>query len=173
MMIKRTSRKAMILAALALVLFIPATAMAYLLPEEVLMGNDYFLPPSNRDMKETVERQAAASASRRAEEWELEYERQHPTPPEVEEEAEEVEEVRGGALMLTSDAMELLRTIRLLERVDKRQEVLSHEGAPPLAPTGAPAILAAVTMIGAAGWTVFRAGRKRTFTSKTIDTTCP
>ncbi len=165
---KRTSKKAISLIILATVLFAPTTALAYLLPEDVLRGNDLYIPPRNRDTRDVVERQAYNSAERRKEEWGVEYERQHPTPPEPEPVvAGEEEKGEGAAMMLTSDAMELLRTVRLLERVDQ-QQALRHEGAPPLAPTGAPAVLAAMAIVSAAGWTVLKSGRKKAWTSRKI-----
>lgn len=164
---KQTSKKAISLIILATVLFAPTTALAYLLPEDVLRGNDLYIPPRNRDTKDVVERQAYNSAERRKEEWEIEYERQHPTPPEPEPIAAEEDKKEGAAMMLTSDAMELLRTVRLLERVDQ-QQALRHTGAPPLAPTGAPAVLAAMAIVSAAGWTVLKSGRKKVWTSRKI-----
>ncbi|MDP7247250.1 MAG: hypothetical protein QF741_01345 [Candidatus Peribacteraceae bacterium] len=166
---KQTSTKAISLMILATILFVPATALAYLLPEEVLQGNEMYTPPRNRDMKDVVERQAYNSATRRKEEYDIEYERQHPTPPEPEVVAEETDDKKSGAaMMLTSDAMELLRTVRLLERVDQ-QQALKHTGAPPLAPTGAPAILSAMAIMSAAGWTVLRSGKKKAWTSRKIN----
>jgi len=80
-------------------------------------------------------------------------------------------QVLGG---LDASDLELLETIRLLEsresrlldRVNTNQNVLQYygsrpdllySGAPPLAPTGAGGILAAVTMVGAVAWTLRRA----------------
>ena len=81
-------------------------------------------------------------------------------------------QVLGGGL--DASDLELLKAVRLLERretrlldrVDSNQNTLQyygarpeflHGGVPPLAPTGAGGVLAAITMIGAVGWTLRRA----------------
>ena len=149
------------------VLLAPITAAGYLLPEDVLMGNDTYIPPANRDTRDRVLKQSADSAQRRQKEWEEEYARQHPEPPPAEygDEGIELEEREGSPAVESSD-MELLRTIRLLNRIDENQQTIRHEGAPPLAPTGAPAVISAIIMIGAVGWTLWRAGKKRGWTEK-------
>ncbi|MBU0458350.1 hypothetical protein KJ652_01900 [Patescibacteria group bacterium] len=161
-----TSKKSLlaksILTVLTAVIIAPITAHAYLLPEDVLMGNDTYVPPSNRDSRDRVLQQSADSAERRQAEWEVEYEKQHPTPPPVEEEI--YLESEGNPVDLSGNDIDLLRTIRLLNRIDQNQATISHSGAPPLAPTGAPAILSALTMLGAVTWTMKRAGGKKCYT---------
>lgn len=155
---------------LALVLFAPVTARAYLLPEDVLMGNDLYIPPRTRDANQRAEDQASESAARREAEQAAEFERQHPTPPPQPQGASssnyDIPMDMGVNVTLEGGELELLRTIRLLERVDRNQFVSQHAGAPPLAPTGAGGIIAVMTMVGAVGWTLRKAGKKMGWTSR-------
>ncbi|PIR49058.1 hypothetical protein COU80_01445 [Candidatus Peregrinibacteria bacterium CG10_big_fil_rev_8_21_14_0_10_55_24] len=156
-----------------LALFAPVSASAYLLPEEVLLNDDFYVPPAARDTRERVDQQSELSAIRRQQEQDAAFALQHPAAPEEENTVVETEE--GTSRTLTEGDLELLRTIRLLERVDARQEVLSllpqlHAGAPvmpnPLAPSGPGGVLAVMTMLGAVGWTLKRAGRKTGWTAR-------
>jgi len=149
-------------------LLVPMAASAYLLPEEVLLGDELYAPPNAREGRSQVERQAEISGARRQQEQDAAFLLQHPPEPEIEEPEHTSAPEEGGYRQLTEADMELLRTIRILERVDARQEILSltdlstlHTGAPtPLSPTGAPGVLSALTMLGAVGWTMRRAGKK-------------
>ncbi len=142
----------------------PAIAHAYLLPEEVLLSEEFYDPPRSREAGDRARMQAEESAARRAEEWAEEYNAQHPSAPE-----EPVLEEEAGTTDadLTPEELELLRTIRLLNRVEDQQNVLQSQqglhGGAPLPPTGAGGILALITMIGAVGWTLFRAQKERAF----------
>lgn len=86
---------------------------------------------------------------------------------------------------LDASDLELLQAVRLLERregrlldrVNTNQQFLQyygdrpeflHSGAPPLAPTGAGGVLAAVTMIGAVGWTLRRAHKSGNVTRTSV-----
>ncbi|MBU2213737.1 hypothetical protein KKC44_06250 [Patescibacteria group bacterium] len=156
---------------LAVILFAPATARAYLLPEDVLLGNDLYIPPRTRDASQRAEDQAAESAARREAEQAAEFERQHPAPPSEPETSSssnyDIPIDMGVNVTLGSSEMELLRTIRLLERVDQNQYIVQHSGAPqPLAPTGAGGVIAVMTMMGAVGWTLRKAGKRMGWTSR-------
>jgi hypothetical protein len=143
------------------------TASAYLTPEQVFYDEALYLPPRSGDEAlERVRRQQATSALRRGQEQELIFGAQHPAAPE--------EEAAGPSLgsepYLDGSGefdVELLRTLRLLERAEERQRYTRyggeplHAGAPrpDLAPTGAPAILAAFAILIATVWTLRRARR--------------
>ena len=169
MMLKQNSLVSKVITATALVgsLMAPVVASAYLNPEDVLLNADLYAPPRVRETEEAVRRQQRESAQRREEEWNKEYAKQHPAPV-VPVEPEYTYEADGGVLNLGIGEMELLRTIRLLERIDAKQETIRHTGAPPLAPTGAGGIIAVMTMVGAVGWTIKKAGKKRGWISRTI-----
>src|SRR3989338_5104334 len=140
---------------------------------DVLLSKEFFLPPTARETVARSNRQAETSAERRTREQEDAFAIQHAAAPEEipEEELIPVDEEGtddpAAEPTLTSTDLELLRTLRLLSRINDRQNVLQygattqgdalHAGAPPLAPTGAGAWLAATTMIGAVGWTLRRA----------------
>ena len=156
---------------LTAVLFAPVTARAYLLPEDVLLGNDLYIPPRTRDASQRAEEQAAESAARREAEQAAEFARQHPAPPPETATSSpsnyDIPMDMGVNVTLGSSEMELLRTIRLLERVDQNQYIVQHAGAPqPLAPTGAGGVIAVMTMVGAVGWTIRKAGRRMGWTSR-------
>ena len=159
---------------MVLILGIPSTAQAYLLPEEVLMSEQFYVPPRTRESEMIVRRQSRESALRREEEQDAIFAEQHPIVEEeffVDEFPEE--QLYGSAYndsdFFRTEDIELLRTLRLLERVVSQQEVLRlqslHGGAPynpnPLAPTGIPSILTALTMFGAVGYTIRRAGKRK------------
>lgn len=149
---------------------IPSAASAYMTAEDVLLSKEFFLPPKARDAQNRNALQTETSAERRAREQEEAFEIQHAAAPEeIPEEVVVEEEDAGEATSepaLTSTDLELVRTLRLLSRITDRQRVLQygvaqgdplHAGAPPLAPTGAGAWLAATTMVGAVGWTLRKA----------------
>ncbi len=155
-------------ALLAASAFVPV-ASAYLTPEEVLLQQEYLLPPgAGEESVERVQRQQEVSARRREREQELIFDAQRPAAP-AEEEAAPAEPAPSTDELSTFD-VELLRTLRLLERVESRQQLARfggeplHAGAPRpgLAPTGAGAILTALAMLGATVWTLRRARRKAT-----------
>lgn len=168
--LKSTSARSLSIMLLATAIFAPITAQAYLLPEDVLMGNDLYVPPSTRDAQQRAEDQAALSAERREAEQAAEFARQHPAPPpepEVSNTDNDIPLDMGVNVNLGTEELELLRTIRLLDRVDRNQYIVQHSGAPqPLAPTGAGGILASITMIGAVGWTLKRAGKRMGWASR-------
>lgn len=153
---------------LALGLLLPLSAAAYFTPQEVLLSEEFFLPPSPRESEERTRKQATRSEDRR------EFEQAHLENQQVQPVAEETaeEDLKGAAPTsdnLTEEEKELLRAVklldareqRLLDRVQTNQRDLSyydgrmHGGAPPLAPTGAGGILAAITMLGAVLWTIY------------------
>ena len=184
-MLKQTLAATTLLLGLA----IPATsAVAYYTPEEVLMNQDLFLPPTPRETQDRSSLQASEAAARRAREQEAAFALQRPRKEEpgtlvVEEPAPAAQPAIYAIPMMpggdfawpgmtsnTTADLELLRTIRLLGRVNQNQQSqqitqvlgeagILHSGAgfKPLAPTGAPAILSALIMIGAVAWTMMRA----------------
>lgn len=192
--------KTTLLAIAVALMAIPSTAHAYFTPEEVLLSDEFFLPPTPRETMERNQTQMSTAAARREREQEAAFSLQRPkvsAPPE-----------EGAAQPARTDAfgpggqpaffaipimapdgtvpgnvaglstfgqsqtdLELLRTIRLLSRVNQNQQTLgiqnilhSAAGGTPLAPTGAPAVLSAATMLGAIAWTLFRAKRAERFT---------
>lgn len=165
-------------ATIVALMLIPASAAAYMTAEDVLLNDEFFLPPTARATQDRVARQAETSAERRKKVQGESFETQHASAPEevpedaliYEEEEEESAEATEN-LDLSATDLELLRTLRLLDRISTRQQVLqygpvgqqvgmTHTGAP-LAPTGAGAWIAATTMIGAVGWTLRRAKRNK------------
>ncbi len=160
--------------ALAISCMLPGIASAYMTAEDVLLSSDFYLPPGGRESKNRIERQRVTSAERRTREQEDLF--MHAAPPEeeipedefdasLEEENTETDATEG----LSGSDLELLRTIRLLDRITDRQRVLQygapqntdvlHGGAPALAPTGTGAWIAMTTMFGAVAWTLRRAKR--------------
>lgn len=158
-------RTKLITAALSLGLLAPLSALAYagpnyLSPEDILLHGAFLEPPSARDAKAAVEAQTNYSAERRRIEFEEGYAIQHPPEPEEVVEVAETEESPD----LTAEDRKLLSTLRLLNRIEDKQRTLSyggdarlHGGAYPLAPTGPGAILSALAMMGATGWTLMYA----------------
>ncbi|MDD5026010.1 MAG: hypothetical protein PHH13_01390 [Candidatus Peribacteraceae bacterium] len=148
-------------------LIVPLTANAYLLPEDVLLSTESLVPPRSRETRDRVTAQAAESAIRREVIQAEEFAKQHPAPVEEEEDT-----TTDTSSQLSTTDMELLRTIRLLGRIEGRQDILmlpsAHTGAPlspnPLAPTGAGAILTMIVMAGAVGWTLYRAHKSGRYT---------
>lgn len=173
----------------AVALSLPQAASAYLNPEDVLLSRDMFLPPEAREATMRTKIQAEESAARREREQERAFALQHPVVPEPEPEvlqASAPEMPTGGYYVFPSapgqaapfgmpgfgaapsaglgDAanLELLRTMRLLSRVNQNQAVselqkVLHSSADDLAPTGLPSVLAAGTMLGAVFTTMRRA----------------
>lgn len=152
----------------------PNVASAYMTAEEVLLNEEFFLPPTARETQNRNNRQTVTSAERRIREQQEAFEIQHPAAleeiPEEENVMEESDtETEATSTDLSGTDLELLRTLRLLDRITDRQRTLQygatahgdpiHGGAPPLAPTGAGAWLATSTMLGAVGWTLRRANR--------------
>lgn len=162
---------AVIIVVLAL---IPNVASAYMTAEDVLLNDEFFLPPTARESQGRLERQSAVSAERRMRIQEEEFAAQHPAAPEElpkEETTDSEDETSEESAQTTTD-LELLRTLRLLDRITDRQRTLqygtpqadgTHAGAP-LAPTGAGAWLAATTMIGAVAWTIRKAKKSERVT---------
>ncbi|HAI97921.1 TPA: hypothetical protein DCL30_00040 [Candidatus Peribacteria bacterium] len=148
-------------------LVVPLTANAYLLPEDVLLSTESLVPPRSRETRDRVTAQAKESSIRREVIQAEEFAKQHPAPVEEEEDT-----TADTSSQLSTTDMELLRTIRLLGRIEGRQDILmlpgAHTGAPlspnPLAPTGAGAILTMIVMAGAVGWTLYRAHKSGRYT---------
>lgn len=185
MMIKKFSLLAGLVA-----LTLPQAASAYLNPEDVLLNRELFLPPEAREAKERTLLQASESAARREREQQRAFELQHPVVVEEEPEPEVLQAAapafpqggyfvvpsapggtmfgaspwgapQGGGLNDTAN-LELLRTMRLLSRVNQNQAAAElskvlHSGAPDLAPTGAGGVMALGTMLGAVAYTMRRA----------------
>jgi len=167
-------------ATIVTLMLIPTSAAAYMTAEDVLLNDEFFLPPNARETEDRIARQAEASAERRQKAQGESYEIQHAAAPEeipedeemYEEEEEETEATED--LDLSATDLELLRTLRLLDRISTRQQVLqygpvtqpgmTHTGAP-LAPTGAGAWIAATTMLGAVGWTMRKAKRNKAWSA--------
>ncbi|MBM3230880.1 hypothetical protein FJZ28_00975 [Candidatus Peregrinibacteria bacterium] len=74
-----------------------------------------------------------------------------------------------GTQGLDSANLELLRTMRLLSRVNQNQVMeypqSVHGAANPLAPSGAGAVITALTMAGSVLWTMRRASKAKTVVS--------
>lgn len=159
-------------AILLLSLSVAPVAQAYLSPEDVLLNKELYLPPTRREADERVNQQSRESADRREREQEILFETQRssessaavvPAPSDGNGAAPD----EMGSL--SAEDMRLLQTIRLLDRVQRTQQVVlygdrmlplqadSLHGGAPLAPTGAGGVLSAVTMLGAVGWTMLRA----------------
>jgi hypothetical protein len=152
---------------------LPSAASAYMTAEDVLLSSDFYLPPSKREAEGRIARQATVSAERRKrEQTEIFVHAAAPEEIPMDEEWTETDEDVSGETdtkALSSTDLELLRTMRLLDRITDRQRVLQygapqeghvlHGGASNLAPTGAGAWVAATTMIGAVVWTLRRAKR--------------
>ncbi len=146
-------------------------ALAYLSPEDVLLNKELYLPPTKRESDTRVEQQTRESADRREREQEILFNTQRSS------EASSVASVpmplegNGAAPegSISAEDYRLLETIRLLDRVQRNQQVVLYggrmiplqadtlHGGAPLAPTGAGGILSGITMIGAVGWTIWRA----------------
>jgi hypothetical protein len=159
-------------AILLMSLSMASNALAYISPEDVLLNKELYLPPTKRASDDRVSEQSRESADRREREQEILFGAQHsseassvsavPMPVEGNGSAPEV-----GSL--SSEDLKLLQTIRLLDRVQRNQQVVlygdrmlpmqadSLHGGAPLAPTGAGGILSGLTMVGAIGWTLLRA----------------
>ena len=61
-----------------MVLMTPATALAYLNPDEVLLSRELFLPPTAREAQARTALQSGESAARRDREQDRAFELQHP-----------------------------------------------------------------------------------------------
>lgn len=166
---------------LLLSLTVAPAAQAYLSPEDVLLQKELYLPPSGRESEERVDRQARESAERRDREQEILFKAQS-SSEEMEDPAIGAAPEMNGAAgeeglgSLDEGDLRLLQTIRLLDRVQRNQQVVLYggrmlplqadtlHGGAPLAPTGAGGILSAITMVGAVGWTLLRAKRGKVVT---------
>ncbi|MDD4628030.1 MAG: hypothetical protein PHE68_01390 [Candidatus Peribacteraceae bacterium] len=162
------------------VLSAPA-ALAYTSPEDVLLNQNLYLPPTTRGATDRVNQQNRESAERRAREQEILFKSQ--SSESVAETSSAHPSADDGSATaidpgsLSPSDLKLLGTIRLLNRVEQSQRVLQygsrtlqdgtvlHAGAP-LAPTGAGSILLATTMTGAMGWTLWRAKKMRAMTRR-------
>ena len=171
---------------------LPQATLAYLNPEEVLLNKDLYLPPAARDAQGRSNVQAEEAAARREREQEAAFDLQHPAAPEeelVEEEQPATSmqlpagyiaiPLQGGMFPATvfgsapqanqqtldTANLELLRTMRMLGRVNQNQVLQHsqsiHEGAPPLTPSGAGAVVSALTMAGAVFTTMYRAAKAK------------
>lgn len=188
-------RKTTLLTALMMII-IPQSASAYFSPEDVLLNRDMFLPPSAREAQERNSLQSEESAARREREQDRAFALQHP----VVEIAEPLQAAAPAAPIIpagymavpingalygqqlfgtapaqqsgTLDAanLELLRTMRLLGRVNQNQNQNMllhaqslgglHSGAP-LPPTGAGTVVSIMTLMGVALY-IFRRSRSAT-----------
>jgi hypothetical protein len=170
------------LAGLALLsLTVAPSAYAYLTPEDVLLNKELYLPPTKRESDIRVARQSRESAERREREQEVLFGAQHSSESSEEASLPAATSESNSAAdtgQLTDEELRLLRTVRLLDRVDRNQNILlygnrllpmqvdaAHGGAP-LTPTGAGGALSAITMIGAVGWTIWRAKRGKVIIAK-------
>jgi hypothetical protein len=132
-------------------LVVPLTANAYLLPEDVLLSTESLVPPRSRETRDRVTAQAKESSIRREVIQAEEFAKQHPAPVEEEEDT-----TADTSSQLSTTDMELLRTIRLLGRIEGRQDILMLPGAG--------AILTMIVMAGAVGWTLYRAHKSGRYT---------
>ncbi len=175
----------------------PATVLAaYMSPEEVLLNQELYMPPSVRDSQSRIDMQAQESAARREREQQRAFELQHPTP---EPEPVPSDDLHGSAQALPAGAvyaypimlqpgaagvsaqafgaaptgglsdsanLELLRTMRLLNRVNTNQATspmqnVLHSGADDLTPSGPGSILAAILMVGCVAYVLRRAQKSK------------
>ncbi len=173
------------------ILAAPMSALAYLNPDEVLLSQ-LFLPPSAREGQARTVLQSGESAARREREQERAFALQHPVVEEpvfaaAPEPTGQFGFPQGGYFVVPSGAqglpqgifggtpqaglddpanLELLRTMRLLSRINQNQanaqltQVL-HSSANDLAPTGAGSMLAASLMLGAVFYVLRRAGKSK------------
>lgn len=157
-------------------LLLPLQAGAYFTPQEVLMSQDFFLPPTAREAQGRAENQTVTATQRREyEQSQLEYRQEVVPDNSLDSELHGAAELNttGTATVQLEDILsekdlELLRAVRLLDsreerllnRVQDNQYAMEyygnrlHGGAPPLPPTGAGGIIAALTMLGAIVWTI-------------------
>ena len=181
-MMKYTKRVLALLVMGIGIISIPQIASAYLLPEEVLLSDEFVLPPRSRESEQVVRKQARESAKRREEEQELDFARQHPFEDVY---VSDDMPVHGSApewngweddYSFDGHDLKLLETVRLLERIEHNQEIMRygtagaqqggyHAGAPltprPLAHTGMPLVIATFVIVGALFWTLKRAGKRQ------------
>jgi len=156
-------------------LAVAPVASAYLTPEDVLLNKALYLPPTLRETSDRVAEQSRISAERREREQEVIFGAQQSS------EASSVAaplpaapaEGTTNPASVSSEDVRLIQTLRLLDRVDRNQNILLYgnrmlpmqvdalHGGAPLAPTGAGGILSAITMVGAVGWTMLRAKRTK------------
>ncbi|MDA0376479.1 MAG: hypothetical protein O3A80_04185 [bacterium] len=172
------------------ILVLPTTALAYLNPEEVLLSRELFLPPTSREAQARTLLQSGESAARREREQERAFELQHPVVeepllPAAPEPTQQFGFPQGGYYVMPAGAqggfpqglfgaaptaglnesanLELLRTMRLLSRVNQNQGTsVLHSSADDLTPTGAGSILAASVMLGSVFYTMRRAKKSET-----------
>jgi len=152
-------------------------ASAYLTPEDVLLNKELYLPPTKREGGERITEQSRISAERRAREQEVIFGAQKSSEVSSVENVLPAAPAEGSAAMqggvASDEDLRLIQTLRLLDRVDRNQNILLYgnrmlpmqvdamHGGAPLAPTGAGGILSAITMVGAVGWTMLRAKRAK------------
>ncbi|MDP6561710.1 MAG: hypothetical protein QF793_02175 [Candidatus Peribacteraceae bacterium] len=180
--------------ALLTLLVTPTTALAYLNPEEVLLSRELFLPPTAREAQARTAIQSGESAARREREQDRAFELQHPIVEEpvfasAPEPTGQFGFPQGGYYVVPAGAqgglpqgifgsvpqaglddpanLELLRTMRLLSRVNQNQatsqlQQVLHSSAGDLAPTGAGSILAAMVMLGSIFYVLRRAKKSET-----------
>lgn len=188
------TKKLTLTAALAL-LVAPVSALAYLNPDEVLLSRELFLPPTAREAQMRTELQSGESAARREREQDRAFELQHPIVEEpvfssAPEEPQQYGLPAGGYYVVPTGGaqglpqsifgsaapaaglgdsanLELLRTMRLLSRINQNQansqlQQVLHSSANDLAPTGAGSILAAFVMLGSVFYVLRRAKKSET-----------
>jgi len=171
------------------ILVAPASALAYLNPDEVLLSRELFLPPSAREGQMRTLLQSGESAARREREQQRAFALQHPVVQEpvlaaTPEPTQQFGFPPGGYYVIPTGAqglppgifgaasgtsglgdsanLELLRTMRLLSRINQNQAVtqlqqILQSSADDLAPTGAGSIAAALLMLGAVVYVLRRA----------------
>lgn len=173
--------KHLLLGTTLLFCLLPApAARAYISPEDVLLNKELYLPPTKRESDERVTQQARESEDRREREQEIIFRSQHSS--EASSVSVAVQSEENGAApdesSLSAEDVRLLQTIRLLDRVQRSQQVMLYgnrmlplqadalHGGAPLSPTGAGSILSVLTMAGAVGWTLLRARKGKVITKK-------
>jgi len=161
--------KHILTAALALLASFAAagTAYAYISPEDVLLNKSTYLPPNSRGAPDRLAAQQDAVATKQQREFNILVESQHPTAQSSSSAVSSAADTTDPTKALSADDQELLRTARILQRVQKNQIILQYggrtldgsdyHGGAPLAPSGAGGVLSAIVMIGAVGWTIVRA----------------
>ena len=177
------TRKTTLLMAFILIA-LPQSALAYLSPEDVLLNRELYLPPSAREAQDRSSLQAQETAARREREQQRAFEQQNPTPAaDVIEEplhgaAPQQPSVPDGYIAVPINStyngqqvygsapdqnsqdtanLELLRTVRLLDRVNQNQATATttaqfqgqtlHSGAANLAPSGAGTVMGLMVLL--------------------------
>ncbi|OGJ58666.1 hypothetical protein A3D11_01885 [Candidatus Peribacteria bacterium RIFCSPHIGHO2_02_FULL_49_16] len=152
-------------------LVLPISTAAYITPEQAVMDDWLWLPPTNTEAHDRVRMQQQRSAERREREQAAYFSAQHPPEPKQKDiESSFTKDLNDSPLETSSISDEEVRRMaQILERIDKQQaniygnyglgSVLHHRQAP-VTDTGPASAAAGLALISVAIWTVRRAWRK-------------